>query len=104
MKSQEIRALTKEDLESKIATTSKELQALKFAHVTTDIENPLRIKDLRRFLARLKTELHQRFLGEVQKKVKENNVTEDNAREFLAQERIHGLSLLKLKKILGQNS
>lgn len=60
MKQAEIVKLSTEDLKSKVATASDQLSSLKFNHKMTPIENPLRIRILRREIARMRTELEKR--------------------------------------------
>ena len=48
MKQAEILKLSTEDLKSKVATASEQLSSLKFNHKMTPVENPLRIRILRR--------------------------------------------------------
>ena len=63
MKNSEIKALTVEELNEKINTEVDSLQKLKFAQSISPIENPMKIKDARRFIARLKTELRSKHLA-----------------------------------------
>ena len=62
MKNAEIKAYSVEELKEKIGTEQEALRKLKFAHQISSIENPLKIKDTRRLVARLKTELRAREL------------------------------------------
>ncbi|HOO08330.1 MAG TPA: 50S ribosomal protein L29 [Cyclobacteriaceae bacterium] len=62
MKNTEIKAYSVEELKEKIGTEQEALRKLKFAHQISSIENPLKIKDTRRLVARLKTELRAREL------------------------------------------
>ena len=55
MKNSEIRALNEAELSQKIASEQDSLQKIKFAHAITPIENPMKIKQNRRLVARLKT-------------------------------------------------
>ena len=55
MKNSEIRALSEAELRQKIASEQDSLQKIKFAHAITPIENPMRIKQTRKLVARLKT-------------------------------------------------
>jgi len=55
MKNSEIRALNEAELKQKIASEEEALQKIKFAHAITPIENPMKIKQSRRLVARLKT-------------------------------------------------
>ena len=57
MKNSEIKALTLDELNSKIAAERENYSKLKFAHAVTPIENPMKIRDARRLIARLHTEL-----------------------------------------------
>lgn len=63
MKNSEIKALTVEELNEKINTEVSSLQKLNFAHAITPIENPMKIKESRRLIARLKTELREKELA-----------------------------------------
>jgi large subunit ribosomal protein L29 len=63
MKNSEIRNLTIEELAEKIQTESDSLQKLKFAQAISPIENPMKIKESRRFIAKLKTELRAKQLA-----------------------------------------
>ena len=60
MKNSEIRALSIEELNEKINTEVDSLQKLNFAHSISPIENPMKIKQSRRLIARLKTALTAR--------------------------------------------
>ena len=57
MNNSEIKALNVAELKDKIATEGENLRKLQFAHKVSSIENPMRIKESRRTIARLKTEL-----------------------------------------------
>ena len=60
MKQQEIVKLSDSDLNNKIADMQIQLSNLKFNHKVSPVENPLRIRVLRRNVARLLTELSKR--------------------------------------------
>lgn len=60
MKTSEIKALSAEKLQEEIAAEKSRLQKLQFAHAITPIENPLRIRESRRLIAKLMTELNAR--------------------------------------------
>lgn len=64
MDAKDIKGLTVEEIKEKIAGEESMLQKLKFSHAISPIENPMKIRQTRRFLARLKTELHARELAE----------------------------------------
>lgn len=57
MKQAEIKNLSAEELQSKLAELKAEYQKLTLAHKISPIENPIQIRDLRRTIARINTEL-----------------------------------------------
>ena len=57
MKNTEIKNLNVEELTQKIGSEKETLRKLNFAHQVAAIENPMRIKETRKLIARLKTEL-----------------------------------------------
>lgn len=61
MKNSEIKALTLDELRAKIAAEQENYSKLKFAHAVTPIENPMKIRDARRLIARLHTELSNKI-------------------------------------------
>jgi len=60
MKAAEIKELTTTELEEKIQNESYLLNKMKLNHAVSPLENPNKLKDSRKFIARLKTELRQR--------------------------------------------
>ena len=60
MKQKEIVILTDDELNDKLGAFQKNLHDLKLTHVVSPVENPLQIRNLRRAIARLKTELVKR--------------------------------------------
>jgi len=60
MKQQEISKLSVEDLKTTLANTIETLTKMKLGHKVTPLENPLQIRDVRRTVARLNTELKKR--------------------------------------------
>ncbi len=60
MKQAEIKELSVEELQQKLAELKKEYADLKMAHAVTPLENPLQIRKTRRTVARLATELTKR--------------------------------------------
>jgi large subunit ribosomal protein L29 len=60
MKAQEIKGLTIEELNDRIAEETAKLDQLKFNHSISPLDNPTSIKATRRNIARLNTELSQR--------------------------------------------
>jgi large subunit ribosomal protein L29 len=57
MKNTEIKGLTLAELQEKIGSEGEALRKMKFAHQVSAIENPMKIKETRKLIARLKTEL-----------------------------------------------
>jgi len=60
MKNSEIRALTLEEINQKIASEKEAMQKLQFAHAISPIENPMKIRGTRKLIARLQTALQQK--------------------------------------------
>ena len=60
MKQAEIKELSVEELQQKMAELKKEYADLKMAHAVTPLENPMQIRKARRTVARLATELTKR--------------------------------------------
>jgi large subunit ribosomal protein L29 len=63
MKATEFRALTSEEIASRIDQLKDELFNLRFQLATGQLENPMRIRQVRKDIARAKTILKQRELG-----------------------------------------
>ncbi|GAA4407299.1 50S ribosomal protein L29 [Nibrella saemangeumensis] len=57
MKKNEIKALSVEQLQEQINAEKERLLKLKFAHAISPVENPMRIRESRKLIARLYTEL-----------------------------------------------
>lgn len=64
MKSKEIKELNVNELREKIGSEKETLRKMKFAHQVSAIENPMKIKETRKLIARLQTELRAK---EIQK-------------------------------------
>jgi large subunit ribosomal protein L29 len=60
MKTEELREMSLEDLNSKLAELAEEQFRLRFRSATESIENPMRFRAIRRDIARIKTILKQR--------------------------------------------
>ena len=58
-----IQALNEQDLAARINEGEMRLKKLEFAHAISPLENPMTIRNLRREVARLKTELKKKQLG-----------------------------------------
>jgi large subunit ribosomal protein L29 len=57
MKYSEIKGLNAVELREKLGSEQEALRKMKFAHQVSAIENPMKIKETRKLIARLKTEL-----------------------------------------------
>ena len=55
MKANEIRKLSAAELDSKLADLKKDLFMLRMQHATNQLDNPLRIADVKKAIARIKT-------------------------------------------------
>ena len=64
MKSSEIKELTTKELVERIDTEKAQLTRLKLNHAVSPLDNPLKITETRKDIARLKTELRKRELNE----------------------------------------
>ncbi len=62
MKQSEIKELSTTDLQEKLVALKKNYSDLKMAHAISPLENPLEIKNLRKSVARVATELTKREL------------------------------------------
>lgn len=60
MKQQDLSKLSVENLKAELASTTEMLTKLKIGHKVTPLENPIQIRDVRRSIARLNTELKKR--------------------------------------------
>jgi large subunit ribosomal protein L29 len=55
MKAKEVRAMTPEQLEAKLDDLKKDLFTLRLQHATNQLENPGKIADVKKDIARVKT-------------------------------------------------
>ena len=60
MKANELRELTNVELEGKLGDLKEELFNLRFQHATGQLENPMRIKEVKNTYARIKTIMQER--------------------------------------------
>jgi large subunit ribosomal protein L29 len=58
-----IQALNEQDLSARIKEDELRLKKLEFAHAISPLESPMTIRNLRREIARLKTELKKKQLS-----------------------------------------
>ncbi|MBE3563249.1 MAG: 50S ribosomal protein L29 [Hydrogenibacillus schlegelii] len=63
MKADELRELTNQELEQKIRAWKEELFNLRFQHATGQLDQPHRLKEVKKNIARAKTILRERELG-----------------------------------------
>ena len=60
MKAKEIRNMTTEELEAKVAALKKDLFFLRMQHATNQLENPVKIAVVKKDIARIKTIIHEK--------------------------------------------
>jgi large subunit ribosomal protein L29 len=60
MKQSEIKELSVAELQEKLAALKKNQTDLKMAHTISPLENPIQLRDIKRTVARLATELTKR--------------------------------------------
>lgn len=63
MKNTEVRELSMKDLKERLETEKETLVRLKMNHVVSPLDNPLKLRESRRNIARLLTELRKRELS-----------------------------------------
>ncbi|MFW5753259.1 MAG: 50S ribosomal protein L29 [Marinilabilia sp.] len=66
MKSSEIKEMTPQEIEERIDTLGQELVRMKLNHTISPLENPMKIRQARKDIARMKTILRQKQLNEKQ--------------------------------------
>ncbi|MGF1554564.1 50S ribosomal protein L29 [Paucihalobacter sp.] len=62
MKQSEVKKLSVAELQEKLGETKKSYADLKLAHAITPLENPIQLRNARRVVARIATELTNREL------------------------------------------
>ncbi len=63
MKINEIRDMSTEELQVKLADLKKELFNLRFQHATNQLDNPMRISATKKDIARVNTVIREKELG-----------------------------------------
>ena len=63
MKASEIRGLGQEELTKKLRELKEELFNLRFQHAINQLDNPHKIEDTKRDIARVMTIMHEQKLG-----------------------------------------
>jgi len=64
MKTREIKELNNKEIQERLETEKGRLDNLKLNHAISPLDNPLQIKEVRRTVARLATELRQREINQ----------------------------------------
>ena len=62
MKANEIRSMSVEELDKQLASLKKDLFMLRMQHATNHLDNPIKISNVRRDIARVKTVLREKQL------------------------------------------
>jgi len=62
MKASEVRALSTDELEEKLVGLKKDLFLLRMQHATNQLDNPLRISQVKKDIAKVKTVIRQQQL------------------------------------------
>ena len=65
MKASELRELSLEELERKLEDLTQELFNLRFQHATDQLENPMRLRQTKKDVARVKTVLRERQIPDL---------------------------------------
>ncbi len=63
MKASEVRKMSPKELESKLMDLKKDLFQLRLQHATNQLDNPVRIAQVKRDIARVKTIIRQQELA-----------------------------------------
>lgn len=64
MKNSELRGLTIDELKNKLVAEKENYGKLKFAHSITPIENPVKIRETRKLVARIETALRAKEINQ----------------------------------------
>lgn len=63
MKATEVRKLSPSELEGKLSDLKKDLFQLRMQHATNQLDNPIRIAEVKKDIARVKTIIRERQLA-----------------------------------------
>lgn len=66
MKIEKIREMTEIELNAEVKKLKNELFNLRFQHVTGQLENPIKMRDVKKEIARVKTIIKEKELKKVQ--------------------------------------
>jgi large subunit ribosomal protein L29 len=101
----DVKAWSVEKLNTEIAASEETLQKLMFAHAVTPIENPMRIRQTRRWIAKLKQTLHSKTREVVANEIKSGNVTNFNVKAYLQKAHLPtSMNVAKMKKLIAQTA
>jgi len=64
MKANEVRKMTPEQLEGKLEALKKDLFLLRMQHATNQLENPVKIAQVKKDIARIKTIIRENQIGQ----------------------------------------
>ena len=64
MKTAEIKELSIKEIQDRIETEKSNLVKMRINHAVSPLDNPMKIRSLKKDIARLMTELHSRSLSE----------------------------------------
>lgn len=63
MKAKEVRDMTSDELKLKLTSLKEELFNLRFQIATGQLDNPMRVRDVRKSIARVMTVMREREVG-----------------------------------------
>ena len=66
MELKKIREMSEAELNSELVRMKKDLFNLRFQHVTGQLENPIKMREIKRDIARVKTIIREKELAKVQ--------------------------------------
>ncbi|MDO4544706.1 MAG: 50S ribosomal protein L29 [Bacillota bacterium] len=66
MELKKMREMTETELNAELVKMKKDLFNLRFQHVTGQLENPIKMRDTKRDIARVKTIIREKELSKVQ--------------------------------------
>ena len=72
MKSKEVREMSVEQLNAKLLELKKDLFNLRLQHAMNQLDNPMKMADVKRDIARVKTVLRERELARRPKRIRRN--------------------------------
>ena len=64
MELNKMREMSEVELNAELITMKKDLFNLRFQHVTGQLENPIKVRDTKRNIARIKTIIREKELGQ----------------------------------------